>query len=476
MRQYRALFMMMVGVILCWPVIGLGQFDVSADFVLEGKVFDARRGILHEPGVVVVSGNRVVCSGHREDCQWPKSTPTRKFDDATILPGLIDLHVHAGAHFIAAYVPSGVTTIRDPGNVIEVVRNYRAHDRAPRVFAGGPRLDGPETAMARFSENVGKLVDVDLETAETIVLTDADEAAAAVEALVDAGMLWIKLYEKLSSEAFASAVQTAHRLGARTSGDIGMVLTRGLSGSTLDFIQTAQLGLDTNEHHSGLALAYQRRGGNVMDPDLDSELLDEIAREAAPHLQTIVPTLLILTQFADPDQGRTTGVPGAELAEEFFGARWASLVQISEPVRERAAADVRLGRAMLTRLMDLGVLVGVGTDTPQGPYIVPGGAIHQELQLLVEAGMSPTQALKAATWDGARILGRDDLGHLAPGALADIVVVRGDPTRNIQDTRRIKAVWFNGAEVDLEVAWSRAESDLRAHAQEAASEPSATSE
>jgi imidazolonepropionase-like amidohydrolase len=99
-------------------------------------------------------------------------------------------------------------------------------------------------------------------------------------------------------------------------------------------------------------------------------------------------------------------------------------------------------------MMELGVPVLAGTDTGN-PYLVPGYALHQELELLVESGLTPLQALRSATHEPAKLLGREDsLGTVAPGKFADLVVLDNDPLRDIRNTRQIHALVVNGRLID----------------------------
>jgi imidazolonepropionase-like amidohydrolase len=128
--------------------------------------------------------------------------------------------------------------------------------------------------------------------------------------------------------------------------------------------------------------------------------------------------------------------------------------QMAEQGNEALEGDLRLVEALFRRLRDGGVTIGAGSDVPAAPGMVPGWGIHQELEALVLMGVTPVEALRAATHEASGILGQGDLGHLDAGARADFVVVRGDPTQEITDTRQVEAVWLGGRAVDLEEAWT----------------------
>ncbi len=427
----------------------------DADQVLLGRLFDAERGEVIEVGVVVIHEGRVSCSGAVEACRWPESAPLQDYGDALMLPGLIDLHVHVRPHYFEASLAAGITTLRDANNSLAVVRELRALPRGPRLFAAGPMLDGPKSRLRQMVETAAPLGSGELDTLVPIIIDSPESARATVAALAEAGVDWIKLYNRLDSEAFAAAVGAAHEQGLQVMADVGMAITGGLQGAEMDLLQVAEAGTDTIEHLSGLALAYVRRGGDVMALALDETLLDELADQVAASGMRIVPTIGNSLQFAEPGALAWQDLPGAKVLGPYMADHWRRLEGMAGQARPLAAADRRLALAMLSRLHAAGVMIGAGSDLPAGPFMLPGAALHQELVALVEAGLRPVEALQAATWNAGRILGADDLGHLRAGARADILIVEGDPTVDISQSRRVRDVWFDGERVELDAIWQR---------------------
>lgn len=119
-----------------------------ADAVLLGRLFDSRQGQVLEEGVVVLGEGRILCAGTPDDCRWPAGTPVHDYGQATLLPGLIDLHVHARPHYVRAFLPSGITTVRDANNTLATIDTLRSTPGAPRILASGPALDGPGSVLA----------------------------------------------------------------------------------------------------------------------------------------------------------------------------------------------------------------------------------------------------------------------------------------------------------------------------------------
>ena len=441
--------------------------ESPADAALLGRVFDARAGTVIEHGVVVIAGERIRCAGAREACDWDDATAQHDYGDALLLPGLIDLHVHARPHFIDAFVPAGVTTIRDAGNTLDNIAQLRGTPGAPRIFAAGPLIDGPDSVM---TPDGPRPLDVDTLGAQpSLTVTSADEAETAIAALADRGVDWIKLYEQLPPDVFDAAVAAAARHELPVMSDLGLVVTRGLSGADVDARQAAATGVTTLEHIGGAALAYARLGGDPFAETLDAAHIDRIVADLADSAVAVVPTAGNTAQFLAPDSLERDGLPGGDRIAPHFDGYWSHLAGVLEPpaAHARARADQRLLDALLPRLHAAGVPIGAGSDAPAAPYIVPGPALHQELEALVGAGLTPVQALQAATDVAAGILGQPDLGRLDAGTRADVLVVDGDPLADIRATRNVVAVWKDGAAVDLAAAWPALEAALDAARAEA---------
>lgn len=427
----------------------------AADQVLLGAVFDSRAGRVIEDGVVTIRGDRIACVGEPDDCGWPPSATVRRVDEGMILPGLIDAHAHSRVHYAAAYPGAGITTIRDATSPLAVMRSFRQSRIRPRLFTASPMIDGPDSKFFHFGSEGGRLAEVELDTTVFIVIDSEADAGRAVAALAGTGIDWIKLYDSLEPGPMRATVAAARAAGLPVMVDLGLIATAGLRDTGVDILDAARAGVDSIEHLGGLALAYQRAGGDPMAEPVDPGIIAALADALAGTGVTMVPTLALLRQLEDPRALSLEGMPGMPALEAIMAGHMAGMTARYEVIRDRAARDRKLAEALLVELVARGVPVVAGSDSPAAPGVYPGVGLHLELDALVQAGLAPAQALQAATINAATLLRRNDLGVLEPGAVADIIVVSGNPVENIRDSRRVEAVYMAGEPVDLDEAWSR---------------------
>jgi hypothetical protein len=409
--------------------------------VLYGRVIDGTGAPALEDGVVVVTGDRIACAGLRRDCAVPEDAEVVDVRDGTILPGLIDLHVHARPHYLAWYLEAGVTTVRDGNNSLDMVDRLLTHDGyRPRVVPSGPLLDGERAVIGGlrgpFDGPMGDLFGVK-------VLTP-DEARAAVDTLVRRGTSVIKLYEQLDPLVYRAAAERARQHGAPTMTDLGMASTRGLSGSEVDALQAIGAGVGSIEHASGYALAYRRLGGDPSVVPFDPALIDRMARATVDAGVAVVPTFSVFYAFAD-DVTDVAGLPATHsINPDMLAFFEDGAARRTDASRARSLLSYQMASAVARRVRDLGGLVGAGSDSPAGVFNVPGGALHRELELMVREGATPLEALHGGTGVAARILGRNDIGVLEAGRIADILVVDGRPDEDILATRNVRSVIQGG--------------------------------
>lgn len=389
---------------------------------IEGaRVFDGRAA--HERWTVVIADGRIAAAG--PDVAVPAGADVVPGPGRTLLPGFVDAHTHVFSEpQLREAAAWGVTTELDHFTVEAFAAGMRAVQAAGDVtdradlFSAGVLATAPGGHGTQFGIAIP-------------TVADASGAAAFVAERAAAGADWIKIawedggtYEMTvpthDEATVAALIDAAHDAGLRA---LVHVATRDHAR------RVAALGADGLVHapHDGPPA-----------PDLGAILADAGL--------FVVPTLTVI-------RGIATGAEGAaqladpRLADHIDPAARSSL-ETAYPGRESARALFAHAAAVVRQLRDAGAPILAGTDAPN-PGTAHGLSLHRELELLVEAGLSPLEALAAATAAPAEAVGLDDRGRIAPGLRADLVLVDGDPTTTVTDTRNLVAVWRNGAALDL---------------------------
>lgn len=336
-----------------------------------------------------------------------------------IVPGLIDMHVHYHPGWMdALFIRHGVTTVRDVGSGLESILALREENRAPgiarpRIFACGPLIDGS-------SPRHGLGISVSVQTVA--------EARAVVRQLLDRGVDCLKIYEQLTPPLVEAVVREAQ--GTRVP------VTAHLRDTTA--LQALEIGVHGLEHAFGFDACDETVAGKVM-------------RRVIERGAYLVPTLAITEQishFGSPEQETMA------LLSEIPAARrqyWRAAAAAASVERSTGAARrLRCLMRFVARLQNAGGQVVAGTDT-SNPYVVPGASLHRELELLVEAGLAPREALAAATRTAAAFLGQAQvLGTLEVGKAGDLVVLGANPLAAISAIREVEVVIRDGR-----VVWRR---------------------
>lgn len=342
-----------------------------------------------------------------------------------LIPGLWDMHSHAlwsaeaMRTFLPLYVAQGVTGIRDMGGRLDVLAEARATEARtdppwPRLVAAGEVLDGPEPVQRDIS----------------IPIATPAEATAAVARLARAGVDFIKVYTLLSRDAYMATLAEAARVRVPVAGHVPADVTPA---------EAAQAGQKSIEHLR-----------DEIDPLCTRAAPEPCARLAGvfrEHHTWQVPTLTVLhgkAFFDDPalaTDPRLQRIPET-LRNEWLADRQARLARGAAYLNQKRAryADEAWTTGFFARE---GVPLLAGTDAGL-PFSYPGFSLHDELALLVEAGLSPLDALRAATIAPADYLGeRDTMGSVDAGRVADLLL-RRDPLAAIDATRDIAAVVLRG--------------------------------
>lgn len=386
------------------------------------RVFDGER-VLDDHAVVVENG---LVSAVIPRLSLPDGIPLRHEPGCTILPGLIDTHVHFMRWQGPLFLAHGVTTVRDVGNDLEWILARRREWREqpwPRILCVGPLLDGPAPVHRLASRSC----------------SDSETGRLAVRETIAAGVDGIKLYVGLKSEWLPGMAREAHAAGRNVS----------MHCAKDGVLLPGRAGVDEFFHLDGiLADIWPARPPGWLSvwgmPEL-ARTWDR-QREVADAIRALGMTATPTLAFWDSQwRVRTADYRDSEELRRVPPA----IVTWQAPQRPDPAASAQWRRALhaaerfVNLLRERGVPLLAGTDVPCGA-VPPGLSLWRELSLLVEAGLSPTQALRAASSDAASFMGQDQLGRLRPGSAADLVMVTGNPLEQIPERPDVVAVLRQG--------------------------------
>lgn len=392
---------------------------------------------------VVIDGERIQWVGQADAAVVPEGARVIDGQGKYLIPGLWDMHVHATAMpgFAPLYIANGVTGVRDMFGMFGAMPTQRVRDAilagdavGPHIVATGRIVDGPNPIwpMSR-------------------VAGDAEEGRAAVAALADAGADFVKVYSKLPRDAYVAILEEAAERGIPVDGHV----PRGVGAD-----EASRLGQRSIEHLTGVleaCAAAPRLGGehsraertlhlvDKFDPQRGEKLFDVFVENRTWHC----PTLTVLRAIASLDDAAFTDDERVRYMDPSWTGRWDPRAdgRFRSFEREDWQAEKKryaLYLEVVGQMHARGVRLLAGTDVGN-PYCFPGFSLHDELGLLVEAGLTPAEALATATRNPAEFLGMaGELGTVEAGKIASLVLLDGDPLADVGNTRRITAVVFRG--------------------------------
>ncbi len=462
------------GVLLaCALPLRVALAQAPADLVVVGAaVFDSEAGFRSDQTVVVRNGRIAdVIAGSGVP---PSGAVVVDGRGRWLIPGLWDAHVHydfapgldhetLGKLFLV----NGVTSVRDTGGHLPALAAARAAAAeagapAPRLYVAGPLLDDRNKVYAGDAPGFPDIAEG---------LDGVTGGAAAVDALAAQGVDLIKTYELLSPEVFRAILARADFHGLPVTAHIPL---------SMDGLAVAGSGIRGMEHLRNLELACARdhaqlleeRRALLVNPERlpgwqlrrdihaaqrpvafaseDPERCAAVIAALAEHRVFQTPTLTITSGdvarlFARPEFSSTFDYLPHAVASAW---RKTAAERLQTPPAQLAIAHTRWAVGMVPRLAAAGVPIMVGTDTPIG-LLTPGFSLHEELAMLVDAGIAARDVLVSATRTPAEFLGiADAFGTIAPGMEADLVLLDADPVSDIRNTRRIQAVIRGGALYD----------------------------
>jgi len=383
--------------------------------VTADRIWDGIESISRPDRAVIIRDGHIETVVDRATA--PADLPWFEFGGCTVLPGLIDAHVHLAPWMLPTFLAAGVTTVRDLGNDLPSVLSWRKlvseHPTfGPRIFCTGPLLDG---SVAHWP-----LIGREHRTPAAIQRSVAELASAGVDA--------VKLYAHLDGPRLAAAVDAAHRHGLTAVAHLGDATVA----------QAATAGVDEIEHFSGCQAAWQQS---------ETADLAELASTLRSAEIAMCPTLVVWDRLGRPFDTALTRDRLLDWVPDDVRTTWRH-----NAYRYRGASarlDLQASVVNMKRCLDhvhgAGVPVLAGSDTPF-PYLVPGFSLHDELALMVDAGLRAVDVLRSATSVSAAALGAaGTVGALVEGAHADLLAVHGDPLADIAAIGQVAAVFKAGS-------------------------------
>lgn len=399
------------------------------------RIFDPREGRLSGPSSVTVFRNRI--SGVLPEDDQPARPDEYVIDGegGVLVPGLHDMHSHSSMQTGLYYLGAGVTATRDMGNnnafLLDLVKQIEDGVLpGPRITANG-MLEGRSPYAVRTG----------------IVADTLDEALDGVRWYADRGYWQVKIYNSLHPEWVAPVAAEAHRLGMKVTGHVPAFVSpdQAILAGYDDIAHVNQLMLGWllqpgEDSRTPLRLTAMPRAAGL---DLDSEPVRRTidlmkARGTALDVTAVTLEVLMMSRAGEVPPSAAAYVDHMPIGYQRYRRR--SFVDIDTPEKDAGyRAGFRKLLDTVKRLHDEGIVLLPGTDADEG------FTLHRELELYVEAGLTPAQALTLGTLTPERYLGRDQsLGTIERGKLADFFLIPGDPTADISAIRQIRLVMKDG--------------------------------
>ena len=435
--------------------------DASVFVLSHVRVIDGTGAAPKEDQTVVVANGKIQTIGPAASAQIPQGAQRLELSGYTVIPGLVGMHNHlyytdsisvqvAGGKigepglFVAEipytaprlYLAAGVTTMRTTGS-LEPYTDLKVKSRVDANFMPGPAIDATapylEGAPTRF--------------AQMHELSGPDDAKRMVDYWAAEGMTSFKAYMNITREELGVAIKQAHAHNLKLTGHL----------CSVTWPEAIALGIDDFEHGPVFAdtefvtdkkpdVCPQGGANSWAKQDVNGAQVQELIRNLVSHHVAVTSTLPVFEASAPGRpklQRRTLDAMSAESAQSYLTAR--AGVPLDSPMTSLMRKEMDFEVAFVKA----GGLLLAGPDPTGNGGVLPGFGDQREVELLVEAGFTPVEAIHIATENGAIYLGRQDrIGTLAPGKQADLVLINGDPSKNIDEIENVETVFKSGVGYD----------------------------
>jgi imidazolonepropionase-like amidohydrolase len=411
--------------------------------VIDGSGVPAR-----EKQTIIIESGRIKVIGLTSETPVPPTAKSLDLDGSTAIPGLVGMHEHlfyttdAGARDVAAnisfarlYLAAGVTTIRT-GGTLSLDNDLTTKNQVENGEWPGPKI---HLTSPYINHRVGESL-------------DRQQSAQQIEEWANRGVTSLKIYTNITRTELGAVITAAHNRGLKVTGHLCAV----------GFREAADLGIDNLEH--GLVVDTEFYSAKRMDQcpnrsdwlpqlaqlDVMSSPVQEMIRELVNHGVAITSTLPIFEAFTGARFHIDPRMESA-LTPQAYASCLSQIRRDNEDPRWPKVWEQVLKKEMQfeREFVKAGGLLMAGADPTGWGGVIAGFADQRGLELLVEAGFTPEEAIRIATFNGARFLGlADRIGTLTVGKQADIVIIRGNPSSNISDVRNVSLVFKDGVAYD----------------------------
>ena len=426
------------------------------------RVIDGTGAAPRDDQTIVIADGKIQSIAPSTIANVPPNAQILDLKGYTVLPGLVGMHNHMffpqggsppmysnmGSSFPRLYLALGVTTIRTTGSVAPFT------DLEIKKLIDAGRMIGPKMHItAPYLEGRGSFTPVMHE------LTGADDARRMVNFWADQGATSFKAYMNITRDELRAAVEEAHKRGLKVTGHL----------CSIGYREAAEIGIDNLEHGLFADSEFvpnkqpdQCPGGGAVPAslrqlDLNSVAAQETIRTLVAKKVAITSTLPVFEAAGAPLTQSGIGASSALMNPRVFGVMStdARVRYLMARARVSATSDftplLRKGMDFERAFVQAGGLLIAGLDPTGNGGVVAGFGDLREVELLVEAGFTPLEAIKIASFNGARFLGEDArIGSIAAGKQADLMVVKGNPAANILDIEKVEIVFKDGIGYDSE--------------------------
>lgn len=401
---------------------------------VHANLFDTEAAIMRPGSTVVINGNKITAVGRDGQVSIPQNAEVIDAAGKALLPGLWDMHVHLQRADGLLNLSAGVTSVRDLANDLDFLT------AAKKRFDEGAEV-GPRILMAGFVDGRGPF------QGPTNVFADTEEEAKAdIDRYASLGYVQIKIYSSIKPELVPKIAQMAHAHGLRVSGHVpaGMIARQFVldGADEIQHINFIFLNFMPSVKDTNGRSRITEPAAHAAEIRIESDEVKEFIQFLKQHKTVVDPTLGVFeNSYVDRRGVIAKGVaPSADrLPTQIRRAFLGGGLPVPEGLDQRYKDSFQQMLKMTKALYDAGIPIVAGTDGLAGFYL------HHELELYVQVGIPAPKVLQLDTLGAARVMKRDqDLGSIAPGKLADVILVDGDPSLHIGDIRRVQTVVKDG--------------------------------